>query len=53
VWTGGPQSQSNCADWTDAGPQGGIGNPNAPDGRWLSYGSTTCSIPSHVYCFEQ
>jgi hypothetical protein len=53
VWTGGPQSQSTCADWSDGGPQGGIGNPNAPDARWLSYGSSTCSISNHVYCFEQ
>ena len=52
VWTGGTISQKNCDDWSDGDAQAEHGSPNKLDGKWLSYGSSTCSIPLPVYCFE-
>jgi hypothetical protein len=51
VWTG--AAVSNCVDWSDGGLQGGHGNPNAATPAWLAFGSSTCTIGNHVYCFEQ
>jgi hypothetical protein len=41
-----------CADWTSTNGDVRVGDPHATD-RWDDDGTRACSVPRHLYCFEE
>jgi hypothetical protein len=52
----GPAGGGNCNGWTDGSYKGSYGDATKTDGNWTFFGAgaeQACSVPLHLYCFEQ
>jgi len=50
-----PGGTGNCSNFTSvSGAQTGpIGRTTATNSEWTDYDTQPCSVPAHIYCFEQ